>query len=64
MRMKVKTERHIELSPIRLQVWYILDSTFKLGAIKFIYIMLHYCLFTWKGYCYYSFTDDFCCLRN
>ena len=21
--------------------------------------MLHYCLFAWKGNCYYSFTDDF-----
>ena len=36
-----------------------MDSTFKLGEIKFIHIMLHYGLFTWKGYCYYSFTDFF-----
>ena len=38
---------------------YYLDSTFKLGEIKFIHIMLHYGLFTWKGNCYCSFTDVF-----
>ena len=36
-----------------------MDSTFKLGEIKFIHIMLHYGLFTWKGNCYCSFTDVF-----
>ena len=52
-----KQEKHIELFPIHQWVNYILDSTFKLGEIKFIHIMLHYGLFTWKGICYYSFTD-------
>ena len=36
-----------------------MDSTFKLGEIKFIHIMLHYGLFTQKAYCYCSFTDVF-----
>ena len=36
-----------------------MDSTFKLGEIKFIHITLHYGLFTWKGNCYLSFTDFF-----
>ena len=31
-----------------------MDSTFKLGEIKFIHIMLHYGFFTWKGICFYS----------
>ena len=33
------------------------DSTFKLCEIKFIHIMLHHGLFTWKRNCYCSFTD-------
>ena len=37
----------------------ILDSTFKLGEIKFFHIMHHYGLFTWKGKSYCSFTDVF-----
>ena len=37
----------------------ILDSTFKLGDMKFIDIMPHYGLFTWKGKCLKSFTDVF-----
>ena len=44
-----KQEKHIELFPIHQWVNYILDSTFKLGEIKFIHIMVHYGLFTWKG---------------
>ena len=36
-----------------------MDSTFKLGEIKFIHIMPHYGWFTWKGNCYYNFTDVF-----
>ena len=36
-----------------------MDSTFKLGEIKFIHIMLHCGLLTWKGNFYNSFTDFF-----
>ena len=36
-----------------------MDSTFKLGEIKFIHIMPHYGWFTWKGNCYYNFTNVF-----
>ena len=35
---------------------------FKLGEVKFIHIILLYALFTWKGNCYYSFTDVFVAL--
>ena len=44
-----KQEKHIELFPIYQQINYILDSTFKLSEIKFMYIKLHYGLFTCKG---------------
>ena len=36
-----------------------MNCTFKLCEIKFIHIMLHHGLFTWKGNCYCSFTDVF-----
>ena len=36
-----------------------MDSTIRLGEIKFIHIVLHYGLFTWKVNCYCSFTDGF-----
>ena len=34
--------KHIEVFPIHQQINQILDSTFELGEIKFIDIMLHY----------------------
>ena len=35
---------------------------FKLGEIKFIHMIIPYGLLTWKGNCYYSFTDFFVAL--
>ena len=54
-----RQEKHIEFFPPHQQVYKISDSTLKLGEIKFLYIMLHYGLFTWKGNCYCSFIDVF-----
>ena len=36
-----------------------MDSKFNLGEIKLFHIMLYCGLFTWRGNCYYSFTNIF-----
>ena len=55
-KVHIVKKNHTEVVVLVIDLWY-LEWQKQEKKIDLIHIMLHYGLFTWKGNCYYSFTD-------